>query len=376
VSPAAVRVRPYNRERLVAAMDELRLDAVIASSPWNVTYTAGVDLEVPQVTYLVTTRDGRQGLVINEADAIFMRNDADLEDIRAYPLIDDIAGAALELLAELLSDLGLESARIGIEDDFVSAAAHRRLEEVLAGATFTGGSSAFTEARIHKLPWEIDVIRRAAYSTDKAIITGFALARVGDTERDLATAIQSCALRFGARTFSHTVCSAGLQSTVVHAHPLEKPIRQGEAVHVDFGGRFEGYSIDLSRTAVVGPPIARQAFIHQTLWDAQQQMFAAIRPGVLAKEVFATGEACLERAGLSYPWATLGHSNGLLVHDGFEITRTSDRVLEAGMVLNIEPTHIEAGDARYHIEDTVLITEDGVDVLSSYYNSSEMYVIG
>jgi Xaa-Pro aminopeptidase len=367
--------RAYNRERLVAAMDELQLDALIAGSPWNVTYTSGVDLDVPQVTYLVTTRDGRQGLVINEADAIFMRNDSDLEDIRDYPLIDDIAGAAVDLLAEQLADLGLASARIGIEEDFVPAAAHQRLDGLMAGATFAGGSWAFDEARIHKLPWEIEVIRRAAYYTDKAIMTGFALARVGDTERDLATAIQSCALRYGARTFSHTVCSSGLQSTVVHAHPLEKPIRPGEAIHVDFGGRFEGYSMDLSRTAVVGPPSARQAFIHQTLWDVQRRMFDAIRPGVLAKEVFATGEAAFEHAGLRYPWATLGHSIGLLVHDGFEVTRTSERVLEPGMVLNIEPTHIEAGDARYHIEDTVLVTERGVEVLSSYYNGSEMYVI-
>ena len=371
--------KEFNRKKLFETMATARLDAIVASSPSNVTYTSGTYLDIPQVTFLVTTPGGNhQGLVVNEADAMYMRRDSSISDIRDYRWCNDNteeARTAVELLAETLKDFGLARSRIGLEEDFMPVRQRAYLQKLLPDATLEDGSWALNETRIYKLPWEIETIRKAAYYTDKAIMTGFAQARVGDTERDLATAIQSYTLRFGARTFSHTVCSSGVQGTVVHAHPLDKPICLGEVVHVDFGGKFDGYATDLSRTAIVGKPTARQHFIHQTLWDAEQFMLDAMKPGARAKDLFAIGEGTLEKAGLKYPWGTLGHSNGLLVHEGFEITRTSERIIEAGMVLNVEPTHIEEGDGRYHIEDTVLVTDSGIEVLSNYYNSGEMFSI-
>ncbi|HUZ00472.1 MAG TPA: Xaa-Pro peptidase family protein [Thermomicrobiaceae bacterium] len=371
-------VREYNHTRLTQAMAAQGLDAVVASSPWNVSYLSGLSIDFSLLTFLVTTRDGRQGLVINEADAFFLRHDSTIPDIRDYPYSDTTAVAAqrsVERLAELLRDMGLAGARLGVDAEFLPARFRDALEEFVPDATLDNGSPALNEARIHKTPAELAIIRRAAYYTDKAIHTGFALARPGDTERDVANAIQSATLRYGATTLAHTVCSAGVQSTVVHAHPLDKPIVAGDVIHVDFGGRFEGYQTDLSRNAVVGDPNPRQRAIYQHLWDIEQLIFANMRPGVVARDLFRLAEEAFERAGLRYPWGTLGHSTGLLVHEGFEITRTSERVIEAGMVLNIEPTHIEPGDARYHIEDTVLVTERGVEVLSNYSDPRQMYVI-
>ena len=96
---------------------------------------------------------------------------------------------------------------------------------------------------------------------------------------------------------------------------------------------------------------------------------------MVAKELFAFADKEFEKVGLVYPWGTLGHSTGLQVHEGFEITRGQTRVFEPRMLFNIEPTHIEAGDARYHIEDTILITETGNELLSSFANTEEMFVI-
>jgi Xaa-Pro aminopeptidase len=374
----AMATREYNRDRLNQAMDELGIEAIIASSPWNVTYTSGVYLDVPQVTFLVTTRDGRQGLVTDEADAIFMRNDSEIKDIRDYPFCETTTAAAeiaVRVLADILQDLGLSGGRIGIEEDFVPASYQSQLEALLPQAKIVAGSWALNEARIYKMPSEIEMIRYAAYSTDRAIMTAFAYSRPGDTERDVANAMQYFVLRYGARTFSHTVCSSGVQGTVVHAHPLDRPIRNGEVIHVDFGGRFDGYSTDLSRNACVGTPTQRQKEFHYKLWDIEQLIFEHLKPGVVACEIFELAERAFTKVGLKYPWGTLGHSNGLLVHEGFEITRTSKRVIESGMVLNIEPTHIEPGDARYHIEDTVLVAENGVQILSNYYNAREMFTI-
>jgi Xaa-Pro aminopeptidase len=374
----ATALREYNQERLSQAMDEQGLDAVVASSPWNVSYLSGVSISFGLLTFLVTTRNGQQGLVINEADAYFMRNDTKIPDVRDYPYSDTTAAAgqkSARVFAEMLTEMGLADARIGLEDDFLPSFYHTQVAELLPQATLKDGSGAMSEARIYKMPSEIEVIRRAAYYTDKAIYVGFAQSRIGDTERDVANAMQSAILRFGATQMSHTVCSAGVQSTVVHAHPLDKPIQPGEVIHVDFGGDFSGYNTDLSRTAVVKEPSPKQRDIYQNLWEIDQLLLGEVRPGVVARDLFAIADRAFEKAGLRYPWGTLGHSTGLRVHEGFEITRSSDRVIEAGMVLNIEPTHIEAGDARYHIEDTVLVTETGVEVLSNYYDPREMYVI-
>jgi Xaa-Pro aminopeptidase len=374
----ATALREYNQTKLSQAMAEQGLDAVVASSPWNVSYLSGVSISFGLLTFLVTTRNGQQGLVINEADAYFMRNDTNIPDVRDYPYSDTTAEAgkkSARIFAEMLVDMGLAEAKIGLEDDFLPSFYRNQVSSLLPRATLEDGSGVMSEARIYKMPSEIEVIRRAAYYTDKAIYVGFAVSRVGDTERDVANAMQSAVLRFGATQMSHTVCSAGVQSTVVHAHPLDKPIQPGEVIHVDFGGDFSGYMTDLSRTAVVKKPSPKQRDIYHNLWEIDQQLLEAVKPGVVARDLFAFADQAFAKAGLRYPWGTLGHSTGLRVHEGFEITRTSERVIEAGMVLNIEPTHIEAGDARYHIEDTVLVTETGVEVLSNYYDPREMYVI-
>lgn len=370
--------REFNRAKLFDAMAEAGVDAVVASSPWNVTYTAGVYLDIPQPTFLVTTRDGRQALIVNEADAYLMRSNSSVGDVRDYRIGESMAADADEaarMLRDVLTEMGLKSGRIGIEEDILSGRAERRLGELLPEAKLRPATRCFEEARMFKLPWEVEAFRKAAYYTDKAIMTGFAQARPGDTERDLAAAIQSLALRSGAQTLCHTVCSAGVQSTVVHAYPLDKPIRPGEAIHVDFGARFDGYSTDLSRTAMVGEPNARQRDIHNVLWDAEQAMLARIKPGLVARELYDLNGEIMARHGLANPWGTIGHSTGLRVHEGFDITASCERVLEPGMILNIEPTHIEKGDARYHIEDSVVVTDTGIEILSTYYNSNEMFVI-
>lgn len=374
----AKAVRDYNHERLAKAMHELLLDAVIASSPANVSYLCGISIDFTLLTFVVTTQDGQQGAVINEADAYFLRNDSNIADVRDYPYSETTAIAAhksIACLASLLTDMGLQRARLGLESDFMPALFRDEVAKAVPDATLGNGAPALNEARIYKMPAEVAIMRRAAHFTDKAINTGFAWARPGDTERDVANAMQSGVLHYGATTMSHTVCSAGVQSTVVHAHPLDKPIVPGDVIHVDFGGRFDGYQTDLARTAVVGEPDSKQAAIYGHLWDIQQALFAQIKPGVVAKDVFASAEKRFQQAGLRYPWGTLGHSTGLLVHEGFEITRTTDRVIEAGMVLNLEPTHIEPNDARYHIEDTVLVTDTGVEVLSDYSDTRQMFVI-
>jgi Xaa-Pro dipeptidase len=100
-----------------------------------------------------------------------------------------------------------------------------------------------------------------------------------------------------------------------------------------------------------------------------------VKPGVTACELWDASQREIQGVGLVHPWGTMGHGTGLSVHEGFEISKGAKFVLEPGILMNIEPSHIEQGDARYHIEDTVLVTDTGCELLSDLMDHPDMTVI-
>ena len=369
----------FDLERLKEGMKRSNLDAVVAVSPENVTYTGGAYVQIPILSsFVVTTASGSQGVVINEADAYFFRENSWIKDIRSFRYTANSTEAnrnAVGLLAELLGDLDVDSARIGIEATFFPWTFAEETRRQVPKAKWEDAGDAFNYARLVKTPDEIALFRFAAYYTDKAIMTAFADARPGDTEKGLAAEMQAKVLRFGADQLSHAHVHSGIHSTVVHALSIEKPLEPGEVVHVDFGASFAGYNTDISRNAVVQEASSKQEEIYSKLWHIEEVLFDYVRPGVLGNDVFELSEKEFKKVGLVYPWGTIGHSTGLSVHEGFELARGSEGVVEEGMIFQIEPSHIEAGDARYHIEDSVLIVSDGVELLTEFGNKPEMFVI-
>jgi Xaa-Pro aminopeptidase len=362
-------------ERMTAAIAARDLGAVVASSSPNVTYTGGSYIDFPPlISFVVTTADGRQGIVMNEADSIYFREYSWIEDIRAYRYAASLREANLEavgLLAEMLREYGAAE-RVGVEDMHLPALYRDALARELGDAELADATDVFEDVRVIKTPGEVELMGYAALASDKAIHTGFAVARPGQTEQELAAGIQGAAVRLGADALDHADVHAGAHATVVHAWPMGLRLEPGEIVHVDFGAVFGGYRTDIARNAVVGAPTAEQERFYAPLADAKQAMLEAIRPGVTAGAVYDAGRSTIEAGGLVYPWGTLGHSIGLSIHEGFEIVRGSERVLEENMVLNIEPSHIEPGAARYHVEDNLVVTADGARLLSSFSPTERM----
>jgi Xaa-Pro aminopeptidase len=249
------------------------------------------------------------------------------------------------------------------------------LQKSCPNTQLVDGTDVFEYARLVKTPAEIDVFRAAAYYTDKAILTSFALAKVGDTERDVASRMRAIALELGADDLVHAHFQTGVHSTVVHAWPTDIPIKPGEVFHVDTGAVFGGYRTDLARNAVVEVATRRQEEMYRHMWEIQQIVLERMRPGAVARDLFELAQKEFKKVGLIYPWGTLGHSTGITGHEGFEITADSDQVLESGMLVNIEPSHIEDDDARYHIEDTILITEGEPEILSCFADTERLFVI-
>jgi len=367
----------YAQDRLLRAMADGGFDAVVAASPPNLIYTGGFNLDISVfMTFVLTTAAGKQAVVIVEADEPFVRECSWIEDVRPYrfgsgdPNLD-----ALDLLAEAIEESGVARGRIGIETAFMPSKYHAELGRRLRRAELVEAEEAFALARLVKTPMEIELLRLAAYRTDKAIATAFALAQPGDTEKDLQREIMVNLVRLGAEAIGGSFVESGEHSLVWHAPATQRPIERGEVIHVDFGGVFGGYYSDLARNAVVRAPSARQEEIYRSLWEIEQRLFERVKPGVTAHELWELGIKEHTARGLVYPAGTLGHGIGLRVHDGFEVAEGADVPLEPGMVINIEPSHFEPGDARYHIEDTGVVTENGVEIFSDFSRSGELFVI-
>jgi Xaa-Pro aminopeptidase len=370
------RRRLVNEPRLREAMAAQDLDAVIASSPANVTYTVGAWVSLPILhSFVVSSAGGERAVVINEADEYFLNEYAAVEDVRGFRFGPDAARDAFSLLGTVLGDFGLERARIGIELAFLPESVYAELRRAFPDVEWQDAAPVFTYARLVKTTEEIELFRAAARTTELAIEAGFAAVAAGATEKELAAEMQAAVLREGADGVLHAHVHAGLHSTVAHALSLEEAIRPGEVVHVDFGAVFAGYSTDLARNAVVREPSDRQLEIYHSLWEIHQLALALVRPGMTGDDLFRTVEPEFAARGLTHPWGTLGHSTGLDVHEGFEIARGSELPFEPGMIVNVEPSHIEPADARYHLEDSVLVTEDGYEVLSNQTSIDRLYAI-
>jgi Xaa-Pro aminopeptidase len=366
----------FSGDRLRKAIAEAGLDAVIAVSPINITYTGGAWVPHPLLlSFVVTTAAGTQGVVINEADEYYFNEYSWISDIRGFRFGPTADSDALALLQELVADLGLEHARVGIELSQMSSIAAEQVATALPNATLEDCQSIFEHTRIVKTEAELELIGLAAYCTDKAIQTAFALSRPGATEKDLAASMQGIALELGADATGHTHVHAGTHSTIVHTLSLERPMVPGEVVHVDFGAAFAGYCTDISRNAVIERFAPRQREIYDRLFEIEQVLIERLRPGTVASEVFELATRQFAAHDLVHPWGTIGHSTGLSIHEGFEFARGAETVLEPGMVVCIEPSHIEQGDARYHIEDTLVITDEAPRVISNFAPIDDIFVI-
>jgi len=330
------------------------------------------------LTFVVTCADGRQGVVVNEADAFCFREYSWIGDVRSFRYPASIVEGnhvAVDLLVELLMDLDLERCAIGIEKTYLPAEYFHRLQAKLASARLIECTDIFEATRLIKTEGEIEIMRHACRYADESIYAAFSTAEPFTSEKTVATQMQSAVLRFGADGLAQADVHSGVHSTVVHALASNKSLEPGEVVHVDFGAIFGGYRTDLARNAIVGKATARQAEIYGGLCEIQREILKLLVPGAAAADVFAAGMRAFDERGLVHPWGTLGHSIGLSIHEGFELSRNSERSLASGMIVNIEPSHIEPDDARYHIEDSVLITSWGPEVLSNCIDTGEMFAI-
>jgi Xaa-Pro aminopeptidase len=221
---------------------------------------------------------------------------------------------------------------------------------------------------------EIEAIRAAVRCAERAFAMLRAGLRLDETEKDVADAMESYLRRCGATGSSFPpIVAVGVRAALPHAQPSpERRIDADDFVLIDWGACGRPYKSDLTRVVVTGKVTSTFETIYRTVLAAQERAMAAIRPGVKAQDVDAAARCVIEEAGFGgYFGHGLGHGLGMEIHEAPRLRKESTDVLEPGMVVTVEPGIYLPDWGGIRIEDDVLVTRDGCEVLSHVPRSLE-----
>jgi Xaa-Pro aminopeptidase/Xaa-Pro dipeptidase len=263
----------------------------------------------------------------------------------------------------------------GIQPASVSAAA--RPDNARDSVSLVATDNVIERLRVIKDVHEIAMLRRGAELLAPVAIDILGDVKPGLREQDLAAKIDWRIKSGGFERCSfETIVASGPNSALPHAHAGDRVLAEGDLVVLDFGGVYGGYCVDLTRTVAVGQPDVEMARVYHAVLDAHGAAIAAVKPGVRAGDIDAAARTTLARHGLAEAFGhSTGHGLGVEIHETPRIgprreaagdaPAVPDESIEPGMVFTIEPGAYLPGWGGVRIEDDVLVTSDGVEVLTN-----------
>jgi len=264
------------------------------------------------------------------------------------------------------------SARVGFEAAHLTFARHTWWSRSAPTTTLVPTEGVVEGVRLRKDDYEIQTLRQAARRLSDVANGVFTEIRAGRTEQEIATAIDFRLRQGGfSRPAFDTIVAAGPNGALPHACPGERRLTEGDLVVLDFGGVYDSYCVDLTRTVSVGRASDRAREVYGAVREAHDRAISAVRPAASRFHIDLAARETLGRYGLADAFGHgTGHGLGVEVHEDPRIVRlrpdvdTRDEFLERGMVFTIEPGAYLPDWGGVRIEDDVLVTFDGVEVLT------------
>jgi Xaa-Pro dipeptidase len=352
------------------------LDAFVISSPENIAYTA--DIVVPSqaivrhrlVLCLVPLQGDPEIIAVNIEES-FVKSNGSIERVIAY---NEFTEDPVQILANRVKAAGLGQGRIGLEFTAISMNARETLEKGLPGASFVPVDKLFQEMRMVKTEGEIAKLREMGAVAERAARRAFEQVRAGMTEMDLGRLITEGFVAGGGDKLTMLVVGAGERSGIANAAPTRRPLRPKDIIRIDVIGTGGNYYSDVARTAVIGEatPVQRKAWAH--LVEARRVALEAMRPGASPRAMYQQYAKYMERSGLP-TIKFLGHGLGLTLHEEPYIGPYRDSALQSGMVLCIEPLCWYPDQWGVQLEDEIIVTENGYEIITEQYDETELYTI-
>jgi Xaa-Pro aminopeptidase len=342
-------------DRLVASLPGTGVDVQLVTNLANVRYLTGYNgsnglaLVGPQTrTFITDFRYVEQAA--EQVETSFERRQAPQDLLDA--VADVLPGGPI---------------RLGFEEAHVSVRTHNRLRGLLEERVALVGTDGVVERlRAVKDGEEVAAIRAACQLADAALGQVLADGLVGRTEREVALALETAMRELGAtRPSFDTIIAAGPHGALPHAQPRDVVIEPGQLVVIDWGAELDGYCSDCTRTVAAGPVSEHAQEIYALVRSAQLAGLEGVAAGRHGREVDAGARRVIEDAGHGQHYGHgLGHGVGIEVHEAPRLSQRSDDTLEAGNVVSVEPGIYLSGDLGVRIEDLVVVTEGGCDILT------------
>jgi Xaa-Pro aminopeptidase len=341
------------REKLLPALKPARTNAFLATALPNVRYLTG--FTGSNAVLLLT--DERALLFTDPRYRTQASRESDCEiRIAKGPLSQEIAIAVQRLG---LKSIAFERNRIGFEE-------YQALTEALAGVRLRPLTGAVEALRMVKSADEIVAIRNSVRLNSLALDQALRHFKPSMTEVDLAAEIEYRMRRLGADgTAFDTIVASGERTALPHAHPIARRMQGDQLLLIDMGANVAGYASDMTRTFGLGKLDAKVRRMYRAVLESQLAAIAAVKPGASCAQVDRAARGVLRGYGLEKLFVhSTGHGLGLEIHERPRVGRKEAAKLEPGMAITIEPGVYQEGIGGIRIEDTVVVTTHGCEILT------------
>lgn len=349
-------------EKLRSAMKNEGIDGFLITSPYNLRY--------------LTNFTGTTGLaVITLTNAYFVTDfrytEQAAKQAQEYKIVKN-TGPIFDEVAQLCQKDGIKS--LGFEEAFVSFAQYSQLEDLIKTSELVPISGMIEELREMKEDHEVETVRKACEIADKGIEHIWNTIKPGMTEIEVANQLDFYMRSLGATCVSFdTIVASGLRSAMPHGVASEKVIEKGDLITIDFGCYYDGYVSDETRTFAVGDPGQKLKDIYQIVLEANLKVIDAAKPGMSGIELDAIARDHIASFGYGEAFGhSTGHGIGLEIHEGPNVSFRADKRFVPGNIITDEPGIYLPGIGGVRIEDDLLITSTGNEVLTK---SSKEFMI-
>lgn len=346
-------------------MKSMGLEQLLISDPVSIFYLTGY-YTVPFERFLALYLNDK-GRVVLFANRLFPDASSYCPDVCVFDDTDDPVPFVVNV-TDHEKPLGVDKA--------LAARWLVPLQDAGAASAYVLGSPAVDDARSIKSPEEQELMRAASRTNDKAMEWLASQVRPGVREHEIADGLLEVYRSLGAEDHSFSpIVSFGANAADPHHSPDDTQLVEDEVVLFDVGCRQKAYCSDMTRTFFFGEPNEHQRAVYECVRRANEAAEAVVRPGVTFAEIDLTARHVIEEAGWGeYFTHRLGHQIGLEDHEPGDVSSTHDEPVQVGQCFSIEPGIYLPGDIGVRIEDLVIVTENGCEVLNSY--PKELTVLG
>lgn len=342
--------------KLREALASLNIDAVLITNPVNRKYVSGFT--------------GTAGYVVVTAERAYLFTDFRYvtqanEQAHGFDIVEHDSVKPLASIRDVLGSAGLN--KLGFEQHDVSYGAYQKyVSELGSDITLVPTEGVVEKLRRIKDAGELQVIKEAVAVADAAFAHILTFARPGMKETEVSLELEMFMRRKGAASSSFsTIVASGERSALPHGVASDRVIGTNEFLKTDFGALYKGYCSDLTRTIFIGTPTPKHREIWDIVLEAQLAALSGIRPGMTGREADALARDIITKYGYGDNFGHgTGHAVGMEIHESPRLSKTETAVLEPGMVVTVEPGIYLPGFGGVRIEDMVVVTESGCEILT------------